>query len=59
MSAISDTVLPDSAVVFVTHMEHHSNHTSWYETLADVEVIEPDATGLVSVASLEALNGAS
>ncbi len=42
-------------VVFVTHMEHHSNHTSWYETLADVEVIEPDATGLVSVASLEAL----
>jgi selenocysteine lyase/cysteine desulfurase len=42
-------------VVFVTHMEHHSNHTSWYETLADVEVIEPDATGQVSVAALELL----
>ncbi|HVM43368.1 MAG TPA: aminotransferase class V-fold PLP-dependent enzyme, partial [Gemmatimonadales bacterium] len=29
-------------VVFVTHMEHHSNHTSWYETLADVVVVPPD-----------------
>lgn len=28
-------------VVFVTHMEHHSNQTSWYETSADVVVIEP------------------
>jgi selenocysteine lyase/cysteine desulfurase len=23
-------------VVFITHMEHHSNHTSWYETAAEV-----------------------
>ena len=28
-------------VVFITHMEHHSNHTAWYETLAEVVVIEP------------------
>ncbi|PLW92365.1 MAG: selenocysteine lyase [Marinilabiliales bacterium] len=28
-------------VVFITHMEHHSNHTSWYETVADVVVIPP------------------
>ncbi|MDD4192784.1 MAG: aminotransferase class V-fold PLP-dependent enzyme, partial [Mangrovibacterium sp.] len=28
-------------VVFVTHMEHHSNHTSWYETTADAVMIEP------------------
>ncbi len=28
-------------VVFITHMEHHSNHTSWYETDSDVVVIEP------------------
>jgi selenocysteine lyase/cysteine desulfurase len=34
-------------VVFVTHMEHHSNHTSWLETLADVEVMDPDPQGLV------------
>jgi selenocysteine lyase/cysteine desulfurase len=29
-------------VVFITHLEHHSNHTSWLETIADVVVIEPD-----------------
>lgn len=29
-------------VVFVTHMEHHSNQTSWYETIAEVVVVEPD-----------------
>lgn len=28
-------------VVFITHTEHHSNHTSWFETLADVVTIEP------------------
>jgi selenocysteine lyase/cysteine desulfurase len=28
-------------VVFITHMEHHSNHTSWYETNAEVVIIEP------------------
>lgn len=28
-------------VVFITHMEHHSNHTSWYETSADLVVIPP------------------
>lgn len=33
-------------VVFVTHMEHHSNHTSWLETIADVEIIQPDEQGL-------------
>jgi selenocysteine lyase/cysteine desulfurase len=30
-------------VVFLTHTEHHSNHTSWFETLADVVVLEPTA----------------
>jgi selenocysteine lyase/cysteine desulfurase len=30
-------------VVFLTHTEHHSNHTSWFETLADVVVLEPKA----------------
>ncbi len=31
----------DKPVVFITHMEHHSNHTSWYETNADVVIVEP------------------
>jgi selenocysteine lyase/cysteine desulfurase len=36
-------------VVFITHMEHHSNHTSWLETIADVVVVEPDGNGLVDL----------
>jgi len=31
----------DRPVVFVTHVEHHSNHTSWLETIAEVIVIQP------------------
>ncbi len=30
-------------VVFVTHMEHHSNHTSWFETIAEVVQLTPTA----------------
>ena len=39
-------------VVFVTHMEHHSNQTSWIETICDVEVIAPNTEGLVDLSSL-------
>lgn len=42
-------------IVFVTHMEHHSNQTSWLETLADVEVIKPNAEGLVDLSDLDRL----
>lgn len=31
----------EKPVVFLTHMEHHSNQTSWYETNVDVVVIPP------------------
>jgi selenocysteine lyase/cysteine desulfurase len=37
----SDLRREDRPVVFLTHTEHHSNHTSWFETLADVVVLEP------------------
>ncbi|WP_058304298.1 aminotransferase class V-fold PLP-dependent enzyme [Gorillibacterium timonense] len=40
-------------VVFVTHMEHHSNQISWQETIADVIVLEPDEGGQVSAQRLE------
>lgn len=33
-------------VVFVSHMEHHSNQTSWLETIADVVVIPSCEKGL-------------
>lgn len=42
-------------VVFITHMEHHSNHTSWYHTIADVEVIPPDKDLLVDPENLRLL----
>jgi selenocysteine lyase/cysteine desulfurase len=43
----------DRPVVFLTHMEHHSNHTSWLETNADVVVLEPDQDLLVDPHVLE------
>jgi selenocysteine lyase/cysteine desulfurase len=43
----------EKPVVFVTHMEHHSNQTSWLETIADVVVLEPDTDGLVDLNKLE------
>ena len=42
-------------VVFVTHMEHHSNQTSWCETIADVVVIPPDPRGVVDLEAFAAL----
>jgi selenocysteine lyase/cysteine desulfurase len=42
-------------VVFITHMEHHSNHTSWLETIAVVEIIPPTSDGLVDMQSLDDL----
>ena len=40
-------------VIFISHMEHHSNHTSWYETVADVVVIEPGKDLLFDLNHLE------
>jgi selenocysteine lyase/cysteine desulfurase len=42
-------------VVFVTHMEHHSNQTSWLETISDVIVIPPDVEGMPDQHELENL----
>ena len=50
--AIPDDQKP---VVFITHMEHHSNQTSWLETIADVEIIPFDERGLVDYDSLQGL----
>lgn len=51
------TKLPDKLrpVVFITHMEHHSNQTSWLETIAEVKVIEPNDAGLVDLDNLRGL----
>ena len=34
-------------VVFITHMEHHSNQTSWQECICDVVIINPNDEGRV------------
>ena len=45
----------DRPIIFVTHMEHHSNHTSWLETICDVERIEPTENGEVDLEHLAIL----
>jgi selenocysteine lyase/cysteine desulfurase len=49
------TVIPDEKrpIVFVSHMEHHSNQTSWLETIADVEVVPCNEEGLVCLEMFE------
>src|SRR5690606_23954217 len=51
------TKVPDEIrpVVFISHMEHHSNQTSWLETIAKVEVIPPGEDGLFSIENLRTL----
>lgn len=34
-------------LVFISHMEHHSNQTSWLETIADVMIIPCQESGLI------------
>lgn len=43
----------EKPVVFLTHMEHHSNQTSWYETNADVVVLKPGDNLLVDTNELK------
>mgnify|MGYP000194554538 FL=1 len=49
------TTIPEELkpIVFVSHMEHHSNQTSWLETIADVEVVPCDDAGLVCLKEFE------
>ena len=42
-------------IIFVSHMEHHSNQTSWLETIARVEVIPSNDDGLPCARKLELL----
>ncbi len=51
------TNIPDEKrpVVFVSHMEHHSNQTSWLETIAHVELIPACPQGLICLDSFKEL----
>jgi len=45
----------DKPVVFITHMEHHSNQVPWYEINADVVVLPADENNLVDPKKLSEL----
>lgn len=47
--------MPEKPVIFISHMEHHSNQTSWLETLAEVVQINPTAEGLLDLEHLAEL----
>jgi len=49
--------IPDELrpIVFVSHMEHHSNQISWMETIAEVEVIPCNEEGLICLSNFEQL----
>jgi selenocysteine lyase/cysteine desulfurase len=51
------TIIPKELkpIVFISHMEHHSNQTSWLETMADVEIIPAGENGLFSIENLKIL----
>ena len=36
----------DRPLIIITHMEHHSNQTSWIETMSDVVIIKRNGDGL-------------
>ena len=42
-------------IIFVSHMEHHSNQTSWLETIARVKVIPSNKDGVPCIHKLEEL----
>jgi len=45
----------EKPIVFISHMEHHSNQTSWYEVNADVIVVPPNKDLLIDLDALRAL----
>jgi len=45
----------DKPVVFITHMEHHSNQTTWYECDVTLEIVAGDENGLPSLDHLTQL----
>ena len=47
--------IKNKPIVFVTHMEHHSNQTSWLETIAEVRMIPYTKNGNVDLEAFRVL----
>jgi len=43
----------EQPVVFITHMEHHSNQTTWLEAEVELVCIDPDQNGLCAAQNLK------
>jgi selenocysteine lyase/cysteine desulfurase len=52
---LCDSQIIDRPIVFCSHMEHHSNQTSWLETIADVRIINANDEGLMDLQHLKNL----
>ena len=52
---IDKVKIQNRPIVFVTHMEHHSNQTSWIETIAEVQLIPHNKEGEIDLETLEIL----
>ena len=55
LKAFTNVPAEKKPVVFISHMEHHSNHTSWLETIAHVVIIPACPQGLICLDSFKAL----
>ena len=51
----NDIKIKNKPIVFVTHMEHHSNQTSWLETIAEVKLIPYTKDGYIDLESFKVL----
>ena len=51
-----DDKIIEKPIVFCSHMEHHSNQTSWLETIADVRIIHANKEGLMDLSHLHQKN---
>ena len=52
---VNEIKLENRPIVFVTHMEHHSNQTSWIETIAEVKLIPYTQSGHVDLEQFKVL----
>jgi selenocysteine lyase/cysteine desulfurase len=55
LKAFTDIPEAIKPIVFISHMEHHSNQTSWLETIADVVVIPANEDGLLCMNEFKVL----
>ena len=47
--------IKNKPIVFITHMEHHSNQTSWIETIAEVVLIPYTIEGVIDLEKFKTL----